>query len=209
MQRLLIRQAPQVMEEAFHLLLDGRILLIGANDVFALPPQGIYRVQLRRPLRQPQQHHPFGCPQRGLRGVARILIQQQRHMPTPLRRAHLGEDRLEVIAAPLRARQQQPCPRPQVHRPKAHAPSVAAAQPDLGGVAALRPSGTQRRKEQQVRFVLGQHDAAARQGPNVPADAAFFSRAPGQDPDRDAAACRRNPAGAESDAGYLRTPVVR
>ena len=37
MQRLLIRQATQMIEEAIHLLLDGRVLLVGADHVLALP----------------------------------------------------------------------------------------------------------------------------------------------------------------------------
>lgn len=84
MQCLLIRQAPQIIKEAFHLLLDGRVLLVGTDHVLALTPQSIHRVQFRRPVRQPQQGHPLGRTQGGLRRVAGVLIEQEGHVPTPV-----------------------------------------------------------------------------------------------------------------------------
>jgi len=51
---------------------------------------------------------------------------------------------------------------------------VSPAEPNLGDLAAFRPSGAQRREEQQVGLVLGQHDAAPRQRPDLPANATFF-----------------------------------
>ena len=37
MERLAVGQAPQVVEEALDLIVDGPILLVGADDVLALP----------------------------------------------------------------------------------------------------------------------------------------------------------------------------
>ena len=47
MQCLLIRQTAQMIEEAIHVLLNGRVLLVGTDYVLALSPQSIHRVQLR------------------------------------------------------------------------------------------------------------------------------------------------------------------
>lgn len=174
MQGLLIRQAAQEGQEEIHLGLDGRVLLVGADDVFGLPPQRVQRVQLRRTLRQPHQGHPLGRPRRGPGRVGRVLVQQQRHVPAPVVRPRLPQEGLEVSAAPLRARHEQPCPRPQIQRPEDDPPGVLPAQPDAGGFAALGPGGAQRREEQQVGLVFGQHDVAPRQGPDLPADAPFF-----------------------------------
>src|SRR5512147_3217642 len=129
-------------------------------------------------------------------------------MPTPVVGPNLPEERLKVPAPSLLARHEQPCPRPQVHRPEDHPPGVAAAQPDLDDFAALRPSGAQRREQQKVGLVLGQNDAAPRQGPNLPADAAFFSRARGPGPGRIAAASTRSSVAPEPGEGCDRIPVV-
>jgi hypothetical protein len=174
MQCLLIRQALQMIEEAVLLLCDGRILLVRTDHVLALPPQRVHRVQLRRPVRQPQQRHPFGRPQGSLRRVAGILIEQQRHMPTPVVPSNFLEERLEVAATPLLARQEQPGPGPQVHRPEDRAPRIATTQPHPGDFAALRPRGPQGREQQQVGLVLGQDHAPPRQSPDLPADPPFF-----------------------------------
>src|SRR4051794_18347530 len=53
-QGLSICQATSMTDESLHLVIDGRMLLVGTDDVFALAPQRIHRIQLRRPLRQPQ-----------------------------------------------------------------------------------------------------------------------------------------------------------
>src|SRR5438067_4754067 len=111
MQRLLIRQPTQVMEEAAYLLLNRRVLLIGADHVLALPPQRIQRVQRRRALRQPQQGHPRDGWQRRLGGVAGILVQQQGYMPASVSRPDLRPEGTEVKALPLLPRHQQTCPR--------------------------------------------------------------------------------------------------
>src|SRR5512142_1792502 len=129
-------------------------------------------------------------------------------MPAPVVRPNFPEKRLKVTTAPLLARHKQPCPRPKVHRPEDHPPGIAAAQPDLGDFAALRPSGAQRREQQQVGFVLGQHDAAPRQSPDLPANTAFFSRAPGPGPGRNAAASTRNPVGPAPGEECPRTAVA-
>ena len=101
MQCLLIRQATQLIEEAIHLLLNGCVLLVGADHVLALPPHSIHRVQLRRPLRQPQQRHLLGIALGDFRRVGGILIEQQSHMPAPVMGPNFCEERLEVAAAPL------------------------------------------------------------------------------------------------------------
>src|SRR4051794_14586385 len=129
-------------------------------------------------------------------------------MPAAVVRLDLTDERLEVTTAPLRARHEQPCPRPQVHRPDDPTPGIAAAQPDLGDFAALRPRGAPRREQQQVGLVLGQPDAAPRPVPDLPADAALFARARGPGPGRSGAASRRSPAGAGPGEEGLRTPVA-
>jgi len=179
MQCLPIRQTTQMIEEAVHMLLNGWILPVGTDYVLALSPQGIHWIQLRRPIRQPQQRHPLRLAQGGLRRMAGILIEQQGYMPSPVARLNLAEEGLKVAASPPLPRHEQPAPRPQVHGPEDYAPGIAAAQPDPGILAASRPGGPQRREQQEIGLVLGQHDAAPREGPDFPADAAFFSRAPG------------------------------
>ena len=84
MHRLTTREAVQVTEKALDLLVDRRVLLIDGDHVLGLAPQRIPRVQLRRPLRQPQQRHPLGRPQRRLGRMARVLIEQQPDVPTPV-----------------------------------------------------------------------------------------------------------------------------
>jgi len=43
-------KAFQEVQEAVHLLVDGCILLVGADDILALPPECVHRVQVRRTL---------------------------------------------------------------------------------------------------------------------------------------------------------------
>src|SRR3954452_21305950 len=128
-------------------------------------------------------------------------------MPTPVVPPKFLEERLEVAAAPLLARQEQSGPGPQVHRPEDHAPRIAATQPDPGGFAAPPPGGPQRREEQQVGLVLGQDHAAPRQGPDLTADPAFFSRARGPGSGRSAGASTGSPSGATPGAGSPATPA--
>src|SRR3954469_19872624 len=177
-------------------LFAGLILLIGTDHILGLPPQGLHRVQLRRPVRQPQQRHPLRLAHRGLGRMAGILVEQQGHMPASVVPPEFREERLEVAATPPLTRHEEPSPGPQVHRPEDHAASVAAAQPDPGGLSALRPGGAQGWEQQQVGLVLGQDHAAPWQGPDLPADPPFFSRARGPGSSRSAGACRRNPTGA-------------
>ena len=108
MQCLPVCQAGHIVEEAIDVRLDGRVLLISADHILGLPPQGIHRVQLRRPVRQPQQGHPLGLAQRSLRRMAGVLIEQQCHMPAAVVRPDLREERLEVAAAPPLARYEEP-----------------------------------------------------------------------------------------------------
>lgn len=193
MQCLSIRQIVYMLKEPFYLFLNGRVLFIGTDDILRRTPKLVPRVQLRRSLRQPQPCHPLGPPHRGLRRVARVFVQQQRHMPAPIVPIDLSEERLIVSAFPFLPRQQQPPARPQVHHSEDDLPGVAAAQPDLGSLAALGPSCSQRREEQQVGFVLGQHHAAGRQGPDLPPDSPFFSRAPGRERGHSEAVSGRSP----------------
>src|SRR5579883_336849 len=129
-------------------------------------------------------------------------------MPTPVVPPHFGEERLEVAAATLLARQEQSGPGSQVHGPEDGAPRIAATQPHPGDLAALRPRGPQGWEQQQVGLVLGQDHAPPRQGPDLPADPPFVSRARGPVPGRDAAASGGIPSGAAPGAGSPGTPAA-
>jgi hypothetical protein len=108
--------------------------------------------------------------------MAGIFVEQQGYVPTTVDPPEFREERLEVVATPPLARHEEPSPGPQIHRTEDHAARVVAAQPDPGGLAALRPGGAQGREQQQVGLVLGQDHAPPRQVPDLAADTPFFSR---------------------------------
>jgi hypothetical protein len=60
--------------------------------------------------------------------MAGILIQQQRHMPTPVVPPHLVEERLEVHTPPLGTRHKQPAAGSQVQGPEDDPAGIAAAR---------------------------------------------------------------------------------
>ena len=41
-----VRQAGQMRDELFRLLIDVRVLLVGADYILGLPPQSVHRIQL-------------------------------------------------------------------------------------------------------------------------------------------------------------------
>lgn len=131
-----------MVEEALHLLVDGRILLVGADDILGLTPQGIHRVEFWTSLGQPQQVdvEALGQPHRPFGRVAGVFIQQQRHMPTTVTGMDRAQEHLEVSRPLVLARQEQPPPGAQVQRSEHGPPLVAAAQEHPLGLAPRRPA---------------------------------------------------------------------
>jgi hypothetical protein len=101
--------------------------------------------------------------------------------------------------------QEQPSTRAQVQRPEDRPPGVAATEDHSLGLASRRPSRSQRREQQQIDLVLGQHHASRWQPLDLQADPPLFSPAVrGRGPGGSAVASRRSPAGAGRGGGCRR-----
>ena len=49
-----VRQAGQIRDERFRLLINVRVLLVGVDYILALPPQGVHRIELGSTFGQPE-----------------------------------------------------------------------------------------------------------------------------------------------------------
>jgi hypothetical protein len=167
----------EVLYEPLDLIINGGVLPVGTDLVLPIAPEVIHRVELGRPLRQPEQldieagDQPLGCS----RGVAAILIQQQGDMPTPIMMLDQPQEGLEVLSPLMLSDQEQPSACAEIHHPEDHAAGIPAAQEDLLGLSPQRPTGSQGRKQQQIGFILSQQNASGAQAPDLTADSAFFS----------------------------------
>ncbi len=143
---------------------DARVLPVRADVLLHVPPQMIHRVQVRGSRRQPEQGDAQR-PRKALRGarrMARVSVQQQRDVAVAIAAAQLVQERAEVRCPLPLAAQQHEVTSTKVHRAEQHTTGIAAGQPDLGLCSTWRPAKAQRRKEQQVGFVLGEKDASFR-----------------------------------------------
>jgi hypothetical protein len=108
-----------------------------------------------------------------------VAIQQHRDMPTTIAPAHLPQKHLEVRRALVLPHQKYPVARRQVHASKYHSASIAATQQNARRLALGRPHCPQRRKQQQIRFILSQQDTTPWQARQEAENFVFFSLAPG------------------------------
>lgn len=71
-----VGEAFQVFDKGVEVIVDRGILQVGADNVFALPPEFVQRVEFGRPFGEPEQLDPqiVGQLLRCLRGVARVFI---------------------------------------------------------------------------------------------------------------------------------------
>src|SRR5918912_1348133 len=120
LQCLFPRQTLQVTEESVYLMIQGGILLVSTEEVFPLPPQRIQGIQLRRPLRQPDQLDviPRSQLHRAIGRVAGVFIQQQSHVPSPVVMMNHAQKRLEVSSLAVVPSQKQAGAGPQVPGPQ-------------------------------------------------------------------------------------------
>jgi hypothetical protein len=141
---LLRRQPIEIDQEAFDHLVDGRILAVGADSLFAATPQRFQRVKFRtaRASRQPEQLNPQlrGQALRGAGRVGAIGIQPQHDLPAavvPLE----GLQKDPKVRAPLaRAPQKQPVARTDIERSEDHAASISPGENHPGLLPALGPT---------------------------------------------------------------------
>src|SRR5829696_7605356 len=117
------------------------------------------------------------------------------------------EKRLKVTRFLARTRQKQPMSCVEVQRSKDDLARIPPRQSNLSRFAATRPASPQRRKQEQIGFILGQHHTACWQGAQLTTNVAFFS--PGQDlrPAHSGSASRHSPSGARHDEWYRRKSV--
>ncbi len=78
-------------DERFRLLIDVRVLLVGADYILALPPQGVHRIELGGAFGQPEQLDPQSSRHslRRLRGMAAVAVKQQGYVPAAVPLADL------------------------------------------------------------------------------------------------------------------------
>jgi hypothetical protein len=131
-----------MIEETLHLFVNGRVLLVGADEVLALTPQGVHRVEFGAPVRQPQQVdvEALSQPRRSLGRVAGVFVQEQRHVPATVTAMDLAQERLEVSGPLMLARQEQSPARTQVQGPEYSPPRVTPTQENAFGLAFVRPA---------------------------------------------------------------------
>ena len=129
-----------MVHEAFDLFVDAGVLLVGADDILGLAPEGLDKVELGRAGGQPQQRHVLGGLPRGARGVAGVLVQEQGDVPATVGGAHQRQERLEVGGAAFRPHQKQARAGAQVQGAKDHALGVAARKQHRRRLAPRRPA---------------------------------------------------------------------
>src|SRR5205807_598929 len=165
------------------MIVNRRVLLVGADNIFRLPPQRIHGVQLGGPFRQPQQLDPeqVGQLHRARRGMTGVLVLQQGDRPAPVAAVDQFYERLVIYRPLVLPGQQQPVSGAQVYPPEDDPPGVPAAQQHLLGLSAWRPARPQGREQQQVGLVFSQQGGAGWQGPDLPPQPPFLSpvRGPG------------------------------
>jgi hypothetical protein len=140
------------------MVIDRLVLLAGADLVLGVAPQVVQRVELRRPLGQPDQFgpRPLGHAPGARCGVAGVLVQQQGDVPTPVMPVEVIEERLEVPGPLPLPDQEKLGPRPEVEAPEDHPAGVAAREEDLLRLTPQRPTGPEWGDEQEVGLVLGE-----------------------------------------------------
>jgi hypothetical protein len=116
---------------------------------------------------------------------------------------------LKVFGALMRLGQKEGVARPQVQAAEDGTPGVLAANRHRRRLAPQRPPRPQGRQQQQVGFVQGQEHRARGQGPDLAADAAFFSLVPGRGSARNGNASTRNRVPATGAAGWPPTSGAR
>src|SRR5581483_256279 len=183
-----------VMHELIHLEFDGGLLPVGANCAFAETPQVIHRVEVRTAVGQPQELDVEILGQRlGLLVlVGGVFIQEQRHRLGAVVPADEIQKLLEFQPAVARPLHEQKMTAAQMQGAKEGSASVLAGDKHRGGLAPQSPTRAQRRKEQQVGFILRQERGGRRQSPYLPQNPAFFSPPPGPGPVRSGSVSRRN-----------------
>lgn len=127
-----------------------------------------------------------------------IAVQQQGHAPAPVLLVHLVQKRLEIFCTLPMADLEQAVARGQIHAAKYGPSCIPVAQSHLCRHAPQGPHSAQRWKQQQVRFILRQHDAALGQAANYAPDTTLFFLVARRQPRHSAAVSRHSQAGAVS-----------
>lgn len=92
--------------------------------------------------------------------MARILIENQGDRVRSIGPAHKLEEVLEILAALSVPREEQATTGAWIDRPEKDALGVVALQPDLRLLPFPGPGCSEWRKEEDVRFVLEEHDGS-------------------------------------------------
>lgn len=215
-QRLVRRQAQDVVHDAFDFLPNRGVLPIGTDLLLGCPPQVVHRIELRRPFRQPNQFDiQLGRKLLGPCGrMAGILVQEEGHSPTPVVPANHPQEFLKVNGALISLIQEQPMTGGEVDRAEENPLGIEPGDRDGSLFAAKRPPCLKRRKQKNIGFVLGEDDLPRIQPFDseefdAPPDPAFFSL--GQDPGskRSAVVSKRSPDAELPFEGLLRRDVPR
>lgn len=98
LKNLFVGQAAQVGDELMSMLGDGAVLAIGTDDILAVPPQRLDRIQFGASFGEPQQLNiqPLCQGQRTLGGVAGIFVEQECHRPATIVPLKMLQKGLEV-----------------------------------------------------------------------------------------------------------------
>ena len=181
MQSLIIRQTAQMVNEAMHKIVYGRLLLIGTDDVLCLTPQRVHGIQLRRSFRKPQQRnvHLRGKGLRSKGRVTGIFIQQKCYMPPAVMPLEHMQKSPEVFTSLSLPDQKKAGACFEINGSKDYPFRIISLKKNFCRLSSQRPRGTKRRKQQKIGFILKQQDTAGRQFFDLADDSSFFS------PDRD------------------------
>src|SRR5436190_18909 len=198
--RILGREALDVLREVVHLAIDRRILMIGADGLLPVSPKMIHGIEFGRTRRKPDEFD-VQRERQGLRlpgCVGGVLIQQQRHFPFAVAQVDLPEEFSEVFTTMALTGFHQAIPRLEIDGAENHALGVESRQGDARSLALERPSCPERRKQQQIGFVLSQDDVPGikeppLENPDMTPDPSFFSLGPDQDAGHTEDASIRNP----------------
>src|SRR5438128_12536712 len=106
------------------------------------------------------------------------------------------QKRLEVVLPLTVPQQKDACSRAEIHCSENDSASIPAREQNTAWLSSSAPVGAQRREQQQIGLVFRQQDGSRRQTTDFPANATFFSRAPGRAARRTALVSTRNRAAA-------------
>lgn len=199
------RETEHIDGESVNQLLEGMVLTIGADVLFSCTPQVINGVEVRAALGEPEQVNAQvrSGSERSDSRMAGVFIQEKNEVLVSVLLAQVAEERLKILSPLSRSGQQDTMAGVRVECAKNDRLGIPAGEHDLGLLAPMGPGRTQRRKDEQVGFILKQHHRLPfpEEGEGV-LNPAFFSLALGRARGRSEVASRRSSTVAVPAGGY-------